>query len=70
MPKRKIEADYDEKSRADAHRMIDTIFDMRLACIIAGKQTHGGYMWRAFGDRRSLVSLARKLLDLQNNCSL
>lgn len=70
MARRKIEDDFSEQARAEAHVLVDTLFDLKLASIIAGKQLKGGFMWRVFGDKRGVAALARKLADMSEKQTL
>lgn len=70
MARRTIEDDYSEQCRQDAHKLLDTLFDLRMASVIAGKQTKGGVMWRVFGDKRGVAALTRKLNDMSERGTL
>lgn len=50
------------------HRMLDVILDMKLSGVIAAKQFNGGYIYKSFGDLRSvkaLVSWLYKILTIE-----
>lgn len=67
--KRRLLDDYSEESRAEMHRMLDVILDMRLSGIVAAKQFNGGYIYKSFGDLRSvkaLVSWMCKILTIED----
>lgn len=66
MARRTIEDDFSEQARADAHVLVDTLFDLKLASVIAGKQLKGGFMWRVFGDRRGVAALTKRLADMSD----
>lgn len=70
MARRKIDDDYTEERRKEAHVFVDTLFDLRLACVIAGKQPQGGCMWRTLGDKRAVSALLRKLYDMSERGNL
>lgn len=70
MARRTLEDDYSEKSRRDAHVLLDTLFDLRMASVVAGKQTKGGVMWRVFGDKRGTAALVRKLNEMSDKGTL
>lgn len=66
--KRRPINDYSEESRKEMHRMLDVILDMKLSGIIAAKQFNGGYIYKSFGDLRSvkaLVSWLYKILTIE-----
>lgn len=66
--KRRPINDYSEESRKEMHRMLDVILDMKLSGIIAAKQFNGGYIYKSFGDLRSvkaLVSWLNKILTIE-----
>lgn len=66
--KRRPINDYSEDSRAEMHRMLDIILDMKLSGVIAAKQFNGGYIYKSFGDLRSvkaLVSWLYKVLAIE-----
>lgn len=66
--KRRPINDYAEESRAEMHWMLDVILDMKLSGIIAAKQFNGGYIYKSFGDLRSvkaLVSWLYKILTIE-----
>lgn len=64
MARRTIDDDFSEQARKDAHVLLDTLFDLKLASVVAGKQAKGGFMWRIFGDKRGVAALTRKLADM------
>lgn len=70
MARRKIEDDFSEQARAEAHILVDTLFDLKLASVIAGKQLKGGLMWRVFGDRRGVAALTKRLADMSDKGTL
>lgn len=70
MARKTVNDDYSDKRRQDAHVLVDTMFDLRIGVIIAGKQSLGGLMWQTFGDKRSIYSLARKLNDMAEKQTL
>lgn len=70
MARKKLDDDYTEDRRKEVHVFVDTLFDMKMSCIIAGKQTLGGFMWRTMGDKRTQAALARKLYDMSINGTL
>ena len=66
--KRRPINDYAAESRAEMHRMLDVILDMKLSGVIAAKQINGGYIYKSFGDLRSvkaLVSWLYKILTIE-----
>lgn len=70
MARRTLSDDYTEERRKEAHVFVDTLFDMKMSCIIAGKQPQGGFMWRTMGDKRALAALARRLYDMSEKGTL
>lgn len=64
MARRKIEDDFSDQARVEAHVLLDTLFDLKLASVVAGKQLKGGFMWRTFGDKRGVAALTRRLADM------
>lgn len=70
MARRTIDDDYSDQCRKEAHVLLDTLFDLRMASVIAGKQTKGGVMWRTFGDKRGVAALTRKINEMSEKGTL
>lgn len=67
MARRKVEDDFSDARRKEAHEMVDVLFRLRLDCVIAGRQKQGGVMWRVVGDRRSIRALTNRLNEMSKN---
>ena len=67
MARRKVEDDFSDARRNEAHEMVDVLFRLRLDCVIAGRQKQGGVMWRVVGDRRSIRALTNRLNEMSKN---
>lgn len=65
--RRKVEDDFSDERRKEAHEMVDVLFRLRLDCVIAGRQKQGGVMWRVVGDRRSIRALTNRLNEMSKN---
>lgn len=63
-------AKIDERQREQAHRYLDSMFDLGLCVFIGGKEQYGGLMCTWFGHKHTIVSLLRnaiKTLDPTSN---
>ena len=61
MGRRRVADDFTPEAREEMHKLVDFIVDNRLSGVIAAKEIKGGFLYRIFGNKKTVRSLIERM---------